>query len=178
MIEPLFTEAAARFDAGLVLPTSEQSMLALSKGPDGGAPRVVGPAGDVFRRVSNKQLVLAEAPRFGLDVPRQCVVAGPHDSLREVLESVPYPVAIKSAASVAGGQRSQTAYATDAHELEAILRGLPAHRFPLLVQERIAGPGEGVFVLPEGYAGYVRAVVEDRRGRKAWVQPVWAQPGE
>lgn len=36
---------------------------------------------------------------------------------------------------------------------------------------------EAAFVLPEGYGGYVRAVVEDRQGRKAWVQPVWAQPG-
>jgi hypothetical protein len=36
---------------------------------------------------------------------------------------------------------------------------------------------EGVFVVPEGYAGYVRAVVTDRQGRKAWVQPVWIQPG-
>lgn len=36
---------------------------------------------------------------------------------------------------------------------------------------------EGTFTLPEGYGGYVRAVVEDRRGKKAWVQPVWAQPG-
>jgi hypothetical protein len=40
---------------------------------------------------------------------------------------------------------------------------------------------EGVFTVPEGYAGYVRAVVTDRRGRKAWVQPVWPgvpAPGE
>lgn len=39
---------------------------------------------------------------------------------------------------------------------------------------------EGVFEVPEGYAGYVRAVVVDRAGRKAWVQPVWPrapQPG-
>lgn len=36
---------------------------------------------------------------------------------------------------------------------------------------------EGVFTVPEGYAGYVRAVVQDRQGRKAWVQPVWIQPG-
>jgi hypothetical protein len=33
---------------------------------------------------------------------------------------------------------------------------------------------EGEFAVPQGYAGYLRAVVEDRRGRKAWVQPVWA----
>ena len=36
---------------------------------------------------------------------------------------------------------------------------------------------EAAFELPPGYGGYVRAVVEDRRGRKAWVQPVWARPG-
>ena len=35
---------------------------------------------------------------------------------------------------------------------------------------------EGVYEVPQGYGGYVRAVVEDRQGRKAWVQPVW--PGE
>jgi hypothetical protein len=35
---------------------------------------------------------------------------------------------------------------------------------------------EGLFTVPQGYAGYVRAVVEDRQGRKAWVQPVWPQP--
>jgi len=36
---------------------------------------------------------------------------------------------------------------------------------------------EAVFEVPEGYLGYVRAVVVDRRGSKAWVQPVWASPG-
>ncbi len=32
---------------------------------------------------------------------------------------------------------------------------------------------EASYVLPEGDAGYVRAVVRDRQGNKAWTQPVW-----
>lgn len=55
------------------------------------------------------------------------------------------------------------------------------HRFAFVgdggkVLERQRGR-EAAFTLPEGHAGYVRAVVEDRQGRKAWVQPVWAQSG-
>lgn len=54
-----------------------------------------------------------------------------------------------------------------------------SHRFTFVgdggtVLDRQRGR-EAAFELPQGHAGYVRAVVEDRRGRKAWVQPVWAQ---
>jgi predicted ATP-grasp superfamily ATP-dependent carboligase len=141
-------EAVVRFRADLVLPATEQSTLALSSGPeDAGSLPIAGPDRQAFLRVSNKQFVLAEAAQLGLDIPRQVVMNTPREELRGILDTAPYPVAIKSAVSVAAGERAQTMYATNAHELEAILRALPAHRFPLLIQERIIGPGEGVFVL-------------------------------
>lgn len=59
-----------------------------------------------------------------------------------------------------------------------------AHRFAFIGDDgkelHRARGREGVFAVPEGYAGYVRAVVVDRQGSKAWVQPVWPgvpQPG-
>lgn len=52
-----------------------------------------------------------------------------------------------------------------------------AHRFVLIGDggkelQRERGR-EAAFTVPAGYEGYLRAVVSDRQGRRAWVQPVW-----
>ncbi|MCX4241861.1 CehA/McbA family metallohydrolase [Paraliomyxa miuraensis] len=56
------------------------------------------------------------------------------------------------------------------------------HRFTFIgdggkVLERQRGR-EATFGVPRGHHGYVRAVVEDPQGRKAWVQPVWSPTSE
>lgn len=61
-----------------------------------------------------------------------------------------FPVVVKPARSVVPGGRGNVkvtvAYATDAPSLEACLRALPPGAFPVLVQERVTGPGVGVFL--------------------------------
>jgi predicted ATP-grasp superfamily ATP-dependent carboligase len=74
--------------------------------------------------------------------------------VRHAAEEVPslgYPIVIKPARSVAGthGERVKLAvgYATSEGELRTLLRSLPEAAFPVLLQERIVGPGVGLFLL-------------------------------
>ncbi len=53
----------------------------------------------------------------------------------------------------------------------------PSHRFVFIgdggkVLDRQSGH-HGEYTVPEDYSGYVRVLVKDRRGARAWTQPVW-----
>lgn len=52
-----------------------------------------------------------------------------------------------------------------------------AHRFVLIgnggTQLDARRGREAAFAVPEGHTGYLRVRIEDRRGRRAWTQPVW-----
>jgi predicted ATP-grasp superfamily ATP-dependent carboligase len=67
------------------------------------------------------------------------------------LSALSYPLVLKPARSVneRGGVRSKfsVTYASDASELRRRIRALPPAAFPLLLQQRVVGPGIGVFLL-------------------------------
>ena len=62
-----------------------------------------------------------------------------------------YPIVLKPARSVSerAGVRAKfsVTYASDASELQRKLRALPPAAFPLLLQQRVVGPGTGIFLL-------------------------------
>ena len=67
------------------------------------------------------------------------------------LTKLQYPIVLKPARSVneRGGVRAtfSVSYASDATELGRKLRALPPAAFPLLLQQRVVGPGTGIFLL-------------------------------
>ena len=135
-----------RWRIDVVQPVSEQSHIALLSAPELFRGVVV-PAPDLatFRRICDKEEVLAAAREIGLAVPRQATLASPE--VADTADLPPYPLVIKPSRSIQGGARHGVSYAGDEHELRELLAKMPRSAFPVLVQQRIIGPGTGVFLL-------------------------------
>jgi predicted ATP-grasp superfamily ATP-dependent carboligase len=151
--------------AGVVLPIGEPALLALLEHRREVAPAVIPwPGLETVRTICDKQRVLDAAPAFGIRVPRQAVLLPTTDPPPELA----FPIVIKPARSVgeASGVRQKLAvqHAASLRELHQVLRGYSAAAFPLLLQERITGPGIGVFLLL--WDGELRATFAHRRLRE------------
>lgn len=142
-------ELVSRDGIRVVLPVSEGSLLALLARPGAVAPAILPfPTLEAFDRVRDKALVLELAGAQGIAVPRQHVLGLPGGSTAEVR----FPLVVKPARSVGSaveGVRGKfgVAYASSQSELRRVLDNLPASAYPLLLQERIVGPGVGIFLL-------------------------------
>jgi predicted ATP-grasp superfamily ATP-dependent carboligase len=157
---------AAEEGASLVLPISEQSMLAILPVRSRLSPAVIPfPDLESFNALTDKQRLLEEASKLGIAIPRQEIV--PHvRSIGSVdFDALRYPVVMKPARSVGehAGARTKLSvvYAANADELRRKIRLQPAAAFPLLLQQRIVGPGTGIFLLL--WDGQQRAQFAHRR---------------
>jgi len=107
------------------------------------------PSFDVIAKAADKVHVIRSAERLGVAIPRSLFVTEASEGSR-VSSDLPYPVVVKPRRSrvrgVAGWEALSVSYAADAAELERRLSSLPADAFPVIVQERIKGPGVGVFM--------------------------------
>ena len=142
----------ATWNADVVVMVAEQSHLALLPHRERLAPAILA-AGDydAFRRVSDKDLVLATAARIGIHVPHQLLVADRGAAQRSELDSaLEFPVVIKPARSVVGSRHFSVLHARSVDEYRERIASLPDAAFPLLVQQRIVGHGQGVFLLVWG----------------------------
>src|SRR4051812_21812542 len=103
-----------------------------------------------FRGVSDKKKVLEVAEACGLRVPAQVTVSDPGDVDR-LAGKLRFPIVIKPARSVAkdGEKQFKTGvfHCSDPKLLPMALSKFPASAYPLLLQERVVGPGIGVFML-------------------------------
>jgi predicted ATP-grasp superfamily ATP-dependent carboligase len=140
--------AAERLD--VVIPTTDDALLALLPARERLAPAIL-PVGSerAYRAASDKGHLQSIAPQFGIAVPRQITVCQPEDGDPSALT---FPVAVKPSKSVSDDstriqRNAGVRYATNATELRQILATSAAESFPLLVQERVVGPGVGVFLL-------------------------------
>src|SRR5690606_27325984 len=97
---------------------------------------------------SDKAHVLDLAHTLGVPIPATIKLDAPQD-ITTVAANLTYPVVIKPARSrvLVDGHFVSTsvAYALDGSDLERKVRALPEAVFPVLLQERIEGPGVGVF---------------------------------
>ncbi|HEX8903416.1 MAG TPA: ATP-grasp domain-containing protein [Longimicrobiaceae bacterium] len=144
-------ELAARWAADVILPVSEPALLAILPVRERFAPaRIPFPSYDSFRRISDKALVAEAAERVGIRIPAQRVLAAPPDAV----DGIRFPLVVKPSRSVAEGDgeriKLSVAFADDAVALGRILAEMPRGAYPLLLQERIDGPGVGVFLLVRG----------------------------
>ena len=107
------------------------------------------PSRDAYRRISDKGLLLEEAASIGIAVPSQVVLTGPAASAD--LDRVGFPAVLKPARSVIKTPSSQVKlsvrHSATRDQLEASLGLLPDSAYPILVQQRVVGPGIGVFLL-------------------------------
>ncbi len=158
-----------RHKINVLLPITDPALLAVL----GARARFLGtvvpfPPLETFRAASDKRALAAVAARVGIAVPRQWDVVHPADLAAIDLEDLPYPVVLKPARSVGehNGVRSKqtVSYASDRDELRRRVTYLSGAAFPILVQQRIVGPGCGVFLLR--WRGATTAVFAHRRIRE------------
>lgn len=158
---------ARALGARYVIPIGEPALLALlprrGELPPGAIPW---PSLDTVRNICDKRQVLDAAPAEGISVPRQVVLAD-RSSLRDE-PPLTWPVVAKPSRSVAGAagawQKLRVRHAANAAELRLVVDQLPDAAFPLLLQERVVGPGIGIFLLI--WDGVVRAAFAHRRIRE------------
>lgn len=145
-------DLVANWNIDVVIPMSEEAMLALLPASERMA-RVCIPFVplEVFRQAADKRYVTELAATLGMAVPAQMVVEKADDVRSLADPPFSFPVVVKPSKSVAGETAARTknavSYATDREELVDRLSALPPASFPVLVQQRIEGPGTGIFLL-------------------------------
>jgi predicted ATP-grasp superfamily ATP-dependent carboligase len=111
--------------------------------------RIPFPEAEIVATAADKSKVLALAEQIGVPTPKMLVVNSPQE-IDSILPRVEYPAVFKPARSRAWtGERwisGGTGYSQGADDLRARLNSLHPAIFPILIQERIEGPGVGVFV--------------------------------
>jgi predicted ATP-grasp superfamily ATP-dependent carboligase len=137
----------------VLIPTTDAAMAAVLAHRSTLPPALLlpVPSADAYQTASDKRAILAEAAAVGLAVPESIVVQSPDQEVS--WQKLSFPAVVKPHRSVIGGadgtsrQKCGVAFIADAHEGEAVLAALPAEAFPVLLQRRVRGPGEGVFML-------------------------------
>jgi predicted ATP-grasp superfamily ATP-dependent carboligase len=143
---------AADEQAAVVLPITEPAMLAILGVRSRLAPAVV-PFPDLptFKALTDKQRLLDEASKLGISVPAQTIVPARIAAVSMDFHGLQYPIVLKPSRSVSengkGRAKFSVSYAADESELRYKIRLLPPAAFPLLLQQRITGPGMGIFLL-------------------------------
>lgn len=163
-------ELVERERIDVVVPVTDVTTHSIARNQDaiGRHSAVAVPPFEAFELVSNKWTLLQRAVQCGIPIPRtQCIngVAG----LSAVIADIEYPAVVKPARSristQAGWMSSTVHYAyseSDILHLYRTVEYLAGH--PSLIQERIAGPGVGVFVLCDH--GRLLAAFAHRRVRE------------
>jgi predicted ATP-grasp superfamily ATP-dependent carboligase len=106
-----------------------------------------------YARLSNKAELIDIAREKQIAIPRTCVFssADSPSQIEEEARCIGFPVVIKPALSrvrtVHGWLSTRVHYARDANELRLVLDSDPSCGYPLLLQERVYGPGVGIFLL-------------------------------
>jgi len=140
-----------RWKIDVLLPVSEQALRVLlpARFQDHGV-RIPFPSHDVFALVSDKEELLRRCSRFDLFAPEQHVLRAPAQ-LEVIAPDLTFPLVVKPTRSVVaartGSIKTGVTYAGDAAELRRGLASLPEAAYPILLQQRIVGPGSGVFLL-------------------------------
>jgi predicted ATP-grasp superfamily ATP-dependent carboligase len=124
----LLTRARAQLPSGCVLPFADEATL---------------------QRASDKTAMMELADSLGVPTPASVTLTSAADL--DGARMLPYPVVVKPGRSrvrtPTGWLSTGVTYANDETALRRRLAELPAETYPVMLQERIQGPGEGFFAL-------------------------------
>ncbi len=143
----------ARERIDVVLPVTDVTTQAVCahQADLGQSCRLAVPPLEAYELVTDKRRLLEYAARCGVPVPQTDVVEG-RAQLRSVIDRVSYPAVVKPIhsriPSARGWMLGSAHYAGSRDELESLFAThayLASH--PALIQERIVGPGVGMFAL-------------------------------
>lgn len=153
----------------LALPVTDASVEALLEHRGALPPRLILPLPDLgaYRRASDKAAMLELASAAGLAVPDTVVLTTRAQTTRLPPADF-FPAVVKPHRSVIpaarGRRKAGASYVADAASCGAVLAALPDGAFPVLLQRRVRGPGEGLFLLR--WDGRVVAAFAHRRLRE------------
>ena len=158
-------QVLAERPGSILLPVTETAIGSIYQGGLGNHPRVIAPAQDAYERVVDKHLLLQLASEHGVRVPATILV---HDSAtlgRACLE-LGLPAVLKPRRSCrlseAGWERPPVRILRDESDVECVPEAELVGGS--LLQEFIAGTGEGLFLLVDD--GQIRARFAHRRLRE------------
>jgi len=158
-----------RARADVLIPISEATLRAvLPRGAELAPVRLPFPPDDAFARASDKGVVLTLARALGISEPTVAVLSSKSDLRGRLWETEGFPLVLKPTRSVVespvGARKTSVQYVESVPDLEGAVGATEEEDFPLLVQRRVEGPGEGVFLLMAG--GVVAAAFGHRRIRE------------
>ncbi|MBC7790331.1 MAG: ATP-grasp domain-containing protein [Anaerolineae bacterium] len=106
---------------------------------------------ETHRAISDKGRLLEIAQSLGISVPEQRRINAPDEWGEIDPGSLIFPIVLKPSRSVAdsgnGLVKLSVRHASSASQLQDRIKSLDAAAYPLLVQQRIIGPGSGIFIL-------------------------------
>lgn len=152
-----------------LLPVTDITTMTIGSNRQRIPPRCALPFPDIdtVRAVADKTAMMALAERLGVDVPQSITVSSPED-IDPDNPGLRYPLVIKPFRSRIrtdnGWLYTAVSYAHDSNTLKETLRGLDARIYPVMVQEKIIGPGVGVCVC--AHHGRLTAAFSHRRLRE------------
>jgi predicted ATP-grasp superfamily ATP-dependent carboligase len=155
-------------EADVIIPISDHSLIAVLGARSLFRAQV--PFADLDRvgQVSNKATLVECAARVGIKVPRAITLHSPETVTELDEESLRFPLVIKPGRSVVASQgkvlRFGVSHAANLRQLRNSLSAIHKDAYPLLLQERIVGPGVGIFLLI--WNGETQAVFSHRRIRE------------
>jgi len=161
-------EALDRTECDVLMPVSEAALYAVL-GASERFSDVLIPFADAerFRRISDKVAVASAAASAGIAVPQHVTLTSA-DEIDKVGRLDRAPFVVKPARSVvaSGGRQVKVpvTYAPCRDSLGMRLRNLISAAYPVMIQERIVGPGLGVFALR--WDGRIHALFAHRRLRE------------
>lgn len=147
---PVIADIARRHCIDVVLPMTEITTLLLAENqtalPSG--CRLPFAEAQVIADASDKSFVVEAAKTLGVPTPETVVVQSAEEA-SALADRLRYPAVIKPARSrvrtPTGWLSTGVSYAKDRESFETAMTKLHQEEFPILVQERIHGPGVGVF---------------------------------
>jgi predicted ATP-grasp superfamily ATP-dependent carboligase len=141
-------EITKRRSIEVVLPMTEVTTLLVTAHQDRFTGRIPFPDSTTVANASDKAFVINLARELGIPVPRTIVATSAANGIERAAE-LGFPIVMKPSRSRVrtedGWVSTGVAYATDAATLRDALERLPPAVYPVLLQERIEGPGVGVF---------------------------------
>jgi predicted ATP-grasp superfamily ATP-dependent carboligase len=163
---------ARELRADVLLPVTDAAVEALLEHRQTLPAQATLPLPDLtsYRRASDKLQTLGLARAAGLTVPETVVLATPAD-WEHLPDAGFFPAVVKPHSSVvpanapgSGKRKMGVSYAESPAACRAALATLPPEAFPVLLQRRVRGPGEGLFLLR--WNGHVVAAFAHRRLRE------------
>jgi predicted ATP-grasp superfamily ATP-dependent carboligase len=143
-------EEVHRRKIDVLLPVADITTIPVAEHKDDFKPcRIPIPDSDTIKRAADKVEIMALAARIGVPCPAGIVVNSAHTGVTRAAE-LGFPLVVKPGRSrvrVEGRWLSTSVrYASNLAELTQILGDLHPAMFPVLLQERIQGPGIGLFM--------------------------------